>query len=195
MFVCRLLYLKRARVVTFLFCQEYRLILFERPNPHAAQYPLATLNAFLPHLLHLMWVLLLPCFPIDGVPFPIYNHLYPAGEIITTLSPLISIMPRRLVSPLDFISSASWSSMFKCWSKLLSVPLTSLPPFSLMYTVLSSASVSSVCVSVKSSSPSSISCSHHISLTIGATIKRYTRQLWYSQVSGHGSLQEAFPFI
>ena len=56
------------------------------------------------------------------------------GDIITTLSPLTTIVPKSDDLP-STISTASSSNKFMCWSKPWRVPLITLPPFNLISTI------------------------------------------------------------
>src|SRR5581483_5744219 len=56
------------------------------------------------------------------------------GEIMTTLSPLTTIVPRSFDLPSSRISTESSSNRFMCWSKPCRFPLMTLPPFNLIST-------------------------------------------------------------
>ena len=61
-------------------------------------------------------------------------HYFGGGEIMTTLSPLTTIVPSSLDLPSSRISTESSSNRFICWSKPWRFPLMTLPPLSLIRT-------------------------------------------------------------
>jgi len=58
------------------------------------------------------------------------------GDIITTLSPRTTIVPKSLESPPSKNSTESSNNKFMCWSKPWRLPLITFPPFNLIRTTL-----------------------------------------------------------